>query len=404
MTGDRAALRLLAAAVVTTTVLIAPAPSATATMTTVTPRAEAPAVVGGSLLGRTGTVVIPGPGVPAVPSGISAAGWVVADLGTGEVLAARNAHGRFLPASTMKMLTAVALLPELRRGDLHEARFDDVNIEGSKVGLVPGEQYRVDTLFEAMLMSSGNDAANSLATAAGGTGRALALMNATARRLQAYDTVARNASGLDAPDQLTSAYDLALIARAGMAMPSYRTYVSRLRSRVNAPGGRSFEIYNHNKLLTRYAGTTGGKTGYTVAARQTFVVTAKRGDREIVVTMLRAETTLPDATKLLDWGFAAAGAATPVGRLVEPVAATTGPVRAGAAPRADRSGRLAPKLSGVVPQPQAVAAAGSRFRLRVVVPAGLLVLTTVAVVLRRRQIRRRRYGGTSGLSLRLPVR
>ena len=268
---------------------------------------RADSVVGGPLLGRAGTVVQPGPTTPPLPSGVSAAAWVVADLDSGEVLAARNAHGRFLPASTLKTLTAVTLIPELSRGAMHQATFDDVNIEGSKVGLVPGERYRVDTLFQAMLVVSGNDAANSLASAAGGVTRTAALMNATARRLGALDTVARNPNGLDEPDQLTSAYDLALITRAGMAMPSYRTYVGTLRSRVNAPGGKHFEIYNHNKLMTRYQGTTGGKTGYTVKARRTFVVTAERGGRELVVTLLRAETVNPDAVALLDWGFAAAG-------------------------------------------------------------------------------------------------
>lgn len=395
----RRGVRVVALGVVALLSMPAPAGAVTA------PRADHVEVVGGPLLGRRGTVVIPGPGVPALPAGISAAAWVVADLGSGEVLAARDAHGRFLPASTIKTLTAVALLPELSRGELHEARFDDVNVDGSKVGLVPGEKYRVDTLFQAMLMSSGNDAANALATAAGGTARTLALMNTTARRLQALDTLALNPSGLDAPEQLTSAYDLALITRAGMAMPSYRTYVGTLRSRVNAPGGRSFEIYNHNKLLTRYPGATGGKTGYTVAARRTFIVTAQRGGREIVVTLLRAETMLPDATKLLDWGFAAAGRVQPAGMLVDPVTETTGAVQAGGAPRADRSGRLAPRRSAVLPEPQdVVVAAGSGRPVRRLVVGAAVLVVWVGVVLRRRQIRRRMYGAPSGLTLRLPVR
>ncbi|HVE62174.1 MAG TPA: serine hydrolase [Mycobacteriales bacterium] len=365
--------------------------------------------VGGALLGRDGTVVLPGPGAPLLPAGVSAKSWVVADLGSGEVLAARDAHGRYLPASTMKTLTAIALIPEVERGALHRARFEDVNVEGSKVGLVPGEFYRVDTLFQAMLVVSGNDAANSLATAVGGTARALALMNATARRLQAFDTVARNPSGLDSAEQLTSAYDLALITRAGMTMPSYRTYVGTLRSRINAPGGKSFEIYNHNKLLTRYAGTTGGKTGYTVQARRTFVVTAQRGGREIVVAMLRSETMLPDATKLLDWGFAAAGRVTPVGRLVEPLAEETGqglsPTTSSViAPLAERSTGMAPQHRGVDAAPRAVAAAGSAVPLKVVVPAGTIVVLGALTMLRRRQIRRRRYGRTSNLRLKLPVR
>jgi len=360
--------------------------------------------IGGALLARAGTVVQPQVGAPPLPSGVSAASWIVADLGSGEVLGARNAHGRFLPASTIKTLTAVALIPELQRGDLHQALFNDVNIEGSKVGLVPGERYRIDTLFQAMLVVSGNDAANSLATAAGGVSRTVSLMNATAQRLQAFDTVARNPSGLDAPAQLTSAYDLALITRAGMTMPSYRTYVATLRSRINAPGGKSFEIYNHNKLLTRYPGTTGGKTGYTVQARRTFVVTALRGGRELVVAMMRSETMLPDATKLLDWGFAASGRVTPVGRLVDPIDEEAESVAAATSVDIEHSTQVAPQLSGVDAAPRVVASAGASVPVRVAAPVGAVALLGTAVVLRRRQVRRRRYGRSSNLRLNLPVR
>ena len=400
----RTTLRRAVAAAVTAVAVLGTTAQATPTAAPSRPRVESASAVGGPLLARRGAVVHAAPGVPALPSGISAAAWVVADLGSGDVLAARDAHGRFLPASTLKTLTAVALIPELERGALHTARFDDVNVEGSKVGLVPRESYRVDTLFTSLLVASGNDAANSLASAAGGHARTISLMNATARRLQALDTVARNPSGLDDPEQLTSAYDLALITREGMRMPSYRTYVSTLRSRVNAPGGKSFEIYNHNKLLTRYAGTTGGKTGYTVAARRTFVVTARRGGRELVVSLLRAETMLPDATKLLDWGFAAAPHATPVGRLVDPVADATGAVRVAAPARADRSSRGASRRAAEVATARPVSSAGVDLPLKVALPVGVVVLLSIAVSLRRRQIRRRRYGGTSGLTLKLPVR
>ncbi len=361
--------------------------------------AEPPETIGGALLGRVGSVVQPIADAPALPSGISAAGWLVADLDTGEVLAARHAHGRFAPASTLKTLTAVALIPELDREALYYARDDDVRVDGSKVGLVPGQPYTADTLFKAMLIVSGNDASNALASASGGLARALALMNQTAQRLQAADTVARNPSGLDAEGQLSSPYDLALITRAGMRMPDYRRYVGTLRSWVDAPGGKRFEIYNHNKLLTRYAGVTGGKTGYTVRARHTYVVTARHGARHLVVTLMRAETDYADATKLLDWGFAAAGRVAAVGTLVEPLA-VPGEERVDAE-HADRSREqaaatalnAAPASSTTGSGPPMLPAAGVLF-----------LAAVVAVALRRRQVRRRRYGARSSMRMRLPVR
>jgi serine-type D-Ala-D-Ala carboxypeptidase (penicillin-binding protein 5/6) len=372
-------------------------------------------VVGGPLLATRGTAVARGPGIPRLAGPISARSFLVADLGSGEVLAARDPHGRYLPASTLKTLTAVALIPELDPKGVHVAQFDDVNVEGSKVGLVTGTRYTHETLMKAMLVVSGNDAAHSLATAAGGMPRATALLNATAQRLQAHDTRAVNTSGLDAPGQVTSAYDLALITREGMRQPDYRRYVKVLRDRINAPGGASFEIYNHNKLLTRYPGTDGGKTGYTLAARHCFVVTATRGGRTLVVTLLKAETRYEDATRLLDWGFAAAGKGAAVGRLVEPLFPAPAP-RGTTTEAADRS-RVEDVTPVTVPAPRPRAASDDGFLSDVggwlpgdevsgsaaAGGAGLLVVGVGVVGLRRRARRRRVYGSSS-LRLKLPVR
>jgi D-alanyl-D-alanine carboxypeptidase (penicillin-binding protein 5/6) len=351
-----------------------------------TAHAEPGDVVGGPALASTGVVVGRTPGVPAVPN-VSAQAWLVADIGTGEVLAARNPHGQFLPASTMKTLTAVSLLPDLDLAASYDPTFEDVNIEGSKVGLTQGTRVTVDKLAEAMLVVSGNDAANALANAAGGLPTTVAKMNATAKRLQAYDTLARNPSGLDAPGQVTSAYDLALIARAGLEMPRFAKWVSTLRDTMPAPGGKRFEIYNHNKLLTRYPGNIGIKTGYTVKARHTYVGAATRNGRTIVVSILKSESSYPDAIALLDWGFAAAGRTTPVGRLVDPV--PDAPVEQ----RADRS-RVEPLAA---PQAPVTIRAGDGGGLPLV-PVGAGAVVVSGVVALRVRATRRRYRP----SLRLP--
>jgi D-alanyl-D-alanine carboxypeptidase (penicillin-binding protein 5/6) len=372
-----AGVRLRAAAVCVAAVALA-APRA---------GAEPGTPVGGALLGTRGVAITRTAGVPPLPS-VSASAFVVADVDTGEVLAARDPHGRYLPASTLKTLTAVSLIPQVELSTYYTPTYDDVNVEGSKVGLVAGTRVPVGKLVEAMLVVSGNDAANALASAAGGTRQSVATMNATATRLQANDTHADNPSGLDAPGQLTSAYDLALIARAGLAMPAFAKYAATLRDTMPAPRGTTFEIYNHNKLLPKYRGDIGIKTGFTVAARHTYVGAARRDGHTIVVTLLKAETLYPDATALLDWGFAAAGRITPVGRLVDPLPDV--PVE-----RADRS-RVAPLAAPA--QPAAVRKAGGTSVPTV--PAAAAVVGVGAVVtLRRRAVRRR-----SGLRLDLPVR
>src|SRR3954449_12711200 len=233
--------------------------------------------IGGQLLGTRGVVMEGRAGAPALPSGVTASSWLVADADTGEVLAARAPHAEHLPASTLKVLTAVTLLPRLDPAMVVRATYDDAAVDGSKVGLVPGMRYSVDTLFASMLVVSANDAAGALAEAAGGMRQTVDLMNAEARYLQADDTHARTPSGLDAPGETTSAYDLALIVRAGLQMPDFRSYVSTVKGRVAAPHHKHFQIYTHNRLLTSYRGMVGGKNGYTVAAHATYVGVATRG-------------------------------------------------------------------------------------------------------------------------------
>ncbi|MFL6128551.1 MAG: D-alanyl-D-alanine carboxypeptidase family protein [Mycobacteriales bacterium] len=280
--------------------------------------------VGGPLLADRG-LVLP-PGAPRLPKDLTGRGWVLADLDTGRVLAARDAHGRYPPASTLKVLTALTLLPKLKdRRVLLTATAADIDVDGTRVGLVVGGRYTLDVLFQAMLMASGNDAANMLARAAGGARRTIADMDAEAHRLRAFDTHAVTPSGLDGPGQLTSAYDLALITRAALARPDFRKYTAQRRGWIPAqkPKYKRFEFANGNRLLYEYRGAIGGKNGFTDAARHTLVGAARRGGRRLVVTLMFGEqqpaSMTVQAARLLDWGFALRPALPAVGMLVDPV-------------------------------------------------------------------------------------
>ncbi len=281
--------------------------------------ADSPATVGGEQLATHG--VVTAAGAPALPV-TAAASWVVADLDTGAVLGAKDPHGLYAPASTLKTLTALTLIPRLDAHQMVQPTFDDVNVEGSKVGLVDTVRYPVNELFTSMLVVSGNDAALALATANGGLEKTVGEMNDEAARLQANDTHAVNDNGLDARGQHSSAYDLALIARAGMQLPDFRAYVATKHAHIrgahrNAP----IAISSHDKLLYNYPGAIGIKNGFTVAARATFVGAATRGGHTLVVTLMRTNPRYwPEARDLLDWGFrATAAGAAPVGQLVEPL-------------------------------------------------------------------------------------
>ena len=276
--------------------------------------------IGGERLGATGITVWSGaPGAVPPPEPLAQA-WLVADIGTGTVLATRNPHQKLRPASTLKTLTALALLPRLDPAATYTPVDEDALQDGSLVGLVPGTTYTIKSLFEGMLLSSGNDAAHALANAAGGLQQTVALMNATAKELQAYDTVAANPSGLDDDVQLTSAYDLALIARGGLARDDFRSYVATQHAYfAGVDGSNGFEIQNHNRLLTNYPGAIGIKTGYTSVSLHSIVGAATRDGRTLVAVLLGGQSAgWPDAAALLDWGFAQGASAVPVGTLVAP--------------------------------------------------------------------------------------
>ena len=275
--------------------------------------------IGGPALGQPGIAVDPAPGVPALP-GITATSFVVADADTGDVLAAKNAHAKLAPASTLKTLTALTVIPLLPTNLPVVAGRDAPSTDGTKAGIVAGTTYTVDNLFTAMLMMSANDAAVALADANGNLPGTLAQMNTLAAHLQADDTVALTPDGLDAKGQSSSAYDLALIFRAGLSVPQFLYYLSLKTAQFPAPKGQSFQIQTHDRLLTSYPGMLGGKNGYTVAADASYVGAAKRDGHTIIVSVMRDQANFwPEVQALLNWGFAADGHVTPVGDLVAPL-------------------------------------------------------------------------------------
>ena len=286
---------------------------------------------GGTRLAQPGLQVQLKPGAPAPPR-LKASAWIVADLTTGDVIAACNAHVPLPPASTLKVLTALALHSRLDPRFHYVARPQDAAMDGTKVGLAPGSVYTVDNLWHGLLMGSGNDAANALAALAGGLPKATALMRSTARSLGARDTVVANTSGLDAPGQVSSVYDLALFGRALLRDPGLAgivhttTYPFPGAGHATRKGARkTYQIQNHNRLLLNYPGTTGVKNGYTSSAGASLVASATRGGQSYLVVMLRSD---PDVwhmgAHLLDWAFAQHGGAEPVGRLDgTPAPATT---------------------------------------------------------------------------------
>jgi len=256
--------------------------------------------------------------LPKVP----AFAYVIADADTGQVLAAKDAHGLFPPASTLKVLTAITMLPRLDPNAQVKASKLAVSVEPNIVGLVRGRTYRVADLFRALLLISANDAAVSLVQAAGSFSKGMALLNAEAHHLQAYDVVAKQPNGLPAAGQVVSAYDLALIARQALSIPAFMKYDSTWSAKFRVNKKKWVDLVNQNYLLTQYKGGIAGKIGWTQAAEATYVGMARRHGVTLIVTILHCTPLqeIVSAEKLLNWGFAMAGHIEPVGTLVPPLA------------------------------------------------------------------------------------
>lgn len=285
-----------------------PSPSPTASPTPTVSPSPAPTV---------STVrVNPGPEADPLPE-VFARSWVLADAGTGAILAEKKMDTPRRPASTLKVLTALTLLPRLDPDQTYVVRKKEAEAYGSRAGIVRGKTYTIDQLMYGLLLPSGNDAAIALARANGGVPETVAQMNQVARDLQANDTTARNPSGLDSPGQLTTAYDLTVIARAALEREDFRTYVSAFRATIPAKGKKSRTIYNQNRLLTGgFKGAIGVKTGFTSKAGRTFIGAAERKGVTLIVTVLGSrEPTADAARKLLTWGFANVNDVTPIAYL-----------------------------------------------------------------------------------------
>jgi D-alanyl-D-alanine carboxypeptidase (penicillin-binding protein 5/6) len=246
-----------------------------------------------------------------IPDGPAPA-WIVADMDTGQVLAGREMDVAHPPASTIKTLLALTALEELPDLDATVVGTDaDRQVECNCAGIKPGGTYTARQLLDAVLLMSGNDAANALADMIGGYDTAVAKMNAKAASIGAVNTHASTPSGLDGPggSGFTTARDLAIIFRAAMANPTFAQITSQPVAMFPSGAGEK-PLVNEDELLHRYPGTIGGKTGFTDAAKKTFVAAADRGGRRLVIAMMYGlikeggPTYWDQAAGLLDWGFA----------------------------------------------------------------------------------------------------
>lgn len=231
---------------------------------------------------------------------ISSKSAIILDADTGKELFAKAPDNPRQPASTIKIVTAMIALQSLQPDETIKVSDKAAAMPSSKIFLDPNKNYRADDLINAVLLASANDASVALAEKISGSEENFAnLMTITARMWGARHTVCRTASGLTAHGQQSTARDLANLFRYAM---QNEDFAGRMHEKsISTTYGKT--LRNHNKALWRLDGTDGGKTGYTVAARQTYVGQFTRNNRTIVVALMGSESMWADLEKLVNYGF-----------------------------------------------------------------------------------------------------
>lgn len=243
---------------------------------------------------------------PPDPDQFTAEGIVLMDAKTGEILYQKNATKQFYPASITKIMTAILALESGRLDEeavvSPEARY----VDGNRIYLGEGEKKPLLDLVYGMMLNSGNDAAVAIAEHLGGSVAGFAaMMNEKALELGAHQTHFVNPHGLPDEEHVTTPLDMAHIARYALQNPLFREIVSTKTMPWHGAEWQS-TLINTNEMLWKYEGMTGIKTGYTRAAGHTFVGSAQRGETELIVVLLKAESRprlWTEAAALLDYGF-----------------------------------------------------------------------------------------------------
>lgn len=232
---------------------------------------------------------------------------ILMDAHTGQILYQKNIHQQMHPASTTKMLTALIALQEGELDELVTVGAGTNTIEGSTLWLQQGEQLTLEDLLYALMLKSANDAAVVIAQhLAGSVDNFCQLMNAAARQWGAKSSNFVNPHGLTDEAHYTTAYDLAMIARQAVQNKKLVEISSTENKTIDRGNPDDFKfLINHNRLLWKYDGAIGIKTGYTSAAQQCLVAAARRDNRELITVVLKSQgqDIWQDTTALLDYGF-----------------------------------------------------------------------------------------------------
>lgn len=246
-------------------------------------------------------------GEPAPNPDLPMSAGLVVDADSGKVLWTKNHRAPRPPASLTKMLTALLVLERVNLDDQVVITPEMVSVEGASMGAQPGWTFSARDLLWGLLLQSGNDAALALATKASPDGTIpgfVNLMNERAAEMGAKDSRFLNPHGLDEPGHVSTSYDLAVIAVVAMRDPRFANMVGTKSREVVWGDGSVHTYYNVNKLLSKYPGAIGIKTGYTTEAGRNLASAVTRNGSTLMTIALGAQDHYGETIALYDWVFA----------------------------------------------------------------------------------------------------
>ena len=235
----------------------------------------------------------------------SAKSAILMEAESGRVLYQQNAFVRLPMASTTKIMTAIVAIEAGNIGRTVLVSPEAVGVEGSSIYLYPHEKLTLEQLLYALMLESANDAATAIAIEVAGSVEAFsALMNQKAEALGLTATHFTNPHGLDHEEHYTTAYDLAKIAAYAMKNDTFRKICGTGRITIPLKETEGTRVLiNHNKLLSRYRGAVGVKTGFTKKSGRCLVSAAERDGMTLIAVTLHAPNDWNDHQSLLDFGF-----------------------------------------------------------------------------------------------------
>ncbi|WP_094603061.1 D-alanyl-D-alanine carboxypeptidase DacB [Sporomusa silvacetica DSM 10669] len=246
--------------------------------------------------------------VCSAPPVMSAQGAILMDAKTGQVLYDRNMNKKLAPASTTKIMTAIIAIESGRLDETTRVSAHAAATGGSSLNLYPGQSITLRELVTGLLLRSGNDAAVAIAEhLAGSVDAFVEIMNKKALSIGAIHTQFRNPHGLSAPNHLSTAFDLASIARYALLNPTFSQIVSTKETNIEwldrKGQNHNRNLRNTNKLLWMLADADGVKTGTTNMAGPCLVSSATRDNQRLIAVVLHDHARWYDSMQLLKYGF-----------------------------------------------------------------------------------------------------